>query len=157
MLRLRKNVDTEKRHLFCIVSEEGNEFGSWEHDQINHTMLKRICPKQGHCFPLHNCGKDQLRARHPSRPWRGPPGEDIRVLSFTKYQSNRRHSSVHQKHESKHVSHWVLSDSETPCTVAPQAPLSMGFSRQEYWRMEWVAIPFTRCNDHVATMHWSRD
>ena len=21
----------------------------------------------------------------------------------------------------------------TPCTVAPQAPLSMGFSRQEYW------------------------
>ena len=28
----------------------------------------------------------------------------------------------------------VLSDSfETPWTVAPQAPLSMGFPRQEYW------------------------
>ena len=27
-----------------------------------------------------------------------------------------------------------MSDSSvTPCTVAPQAPLSMGFSRQEYW------------------------
>ena len=26
-----------------------------------------------------------------------------------------------------------MSDSETPRTVARQAPLSMGFSRQEYW------------------------
>ena len=26
-----------------------------------------------------------------------------------------------------------MSDSETPWTVAHQAPLSMGFSRQEYW------------------------
>ena len=27
----------------------------------------------------------------------------------------------------------VVSNSVTPWTVAPQAPLSMGFSRQEYW------------------------
>ena len=27
----------------------------------------------------------------------------------------------------------VMSDSVTPWTVACQAPLSMGFSRQEYW------------------------
>ena len=27
----------------------------------------------------------------------------------------------------------VTSDSETPWTVAGQVPLSMGFSRQEYW------------------------
>ena len=27
----------------------------------------------------------------------------------------------------------VTSDSETPCSVAHQAPLSMEFSRQEYW------------------------
>ena len=27
----------------------------------------------------------------------------------------------------------VMSDSATPWTVACQAPLSMGFSRQEYW------------------------
>ena len=27
----------------------------------------------------------------------------------------------------------AVSDSETPWTVARQAPLSMGFSRQEYW------------------------
>ena len=30
------------------------------------------------------------------------------------------------------VSHSVVSDSTTPRTVARQAPLSMGFSRQEY-------------------------
>ena len=27
----------------------------------------------------------------------------------------------------------VMSDSETPWTIAHQTPLSMGFSRQEYW------------------------
>ena len=27
----------------------------------------------------------------------------------------------------------VVSDSATQCTAAHQAPLSMGFSRQEYW------------------------
>ena len=27
----------------------------------------------------------------------------------------------------------VMTDFATPWTVAPQAPLSMGFSRQEYW------------------------
>ena len=31
------------------------------------------------------------------------------------------------------LSHSVMSDSATPQTVAHQAPLSMGFSRQEYW------------------------
>ena len=30
-------------------------------------------------------------------------------------------------------SHSVVSDSVTPRTTAPQAPLSMEFSRQEYW------------------------
>ena len=29
--------------------------------------------------------------------------------------------------------HSVVSDSATPWTAAYQAPLSMGFSRQEYW------------------------
>ena len=31
------------------------------------------------------------------------------------------------------VSRAVTSDSATPWTVAHQAPLSIGFSRQEYW------------------------
>ena len=36
------------------------------------------------------------------------------------------------------VSHSVVSDSATPQTVAPQAPLCMGFSRQQYW----TGLPF---------------
>ena len=39
---------------------------------------------------------------------------------------------------------------ETPWTVACQAPLSLEFSRQEYW-LEWVAIPFSRGSS------WPRD
>ena len=37
--------------------------------------------------------------------------------------------------------HLVLSDFLTPWTVAHQAPLSMGFPRQEYL---WVVISFYR-------------
>ena len=36
----------------------------------------------------------------------------------------------------------VVSDSVTPCTVACQAPLSLGLSWQEY--LEWVAISSSR-------------
>ena len=36
----------------------------------------------------------------------------------------------------------VVSDSVTPRTVARQAPLSVGFSRQEI--LEWIAISFSR-------------
>ena len=32
------------------------------------------------------------------------------------------------------LSHSVMSDSVTPRTIAHQVPLSMDFSRQEYWR-----------------------
>ena len=43
---------------------------------------------------------------------------------------------VHRKlvfHEKGVCVHSVLSDSVTPWTVAHQAPLSVGFFRQEYW------------------------
>ena len=39
--------------------------------------------------------------------------------------------------------HSVVSNSVTPWTVAHQAPLSMGFSRQEYWR----GLPFSPPGD----------
>ena len=41
------------------------------------------------------------------------------------------------------VSHSVMSDSETPWTAAHQAPLSMGFSRQE----SWSSLPFPSPGD----------
>ena len=37
-------------------------------------------------------------------------------------------------YESESVSHAVVSDSLQPMDCSRQAPLSMGFSRQEYWR-----------------------
>ena len=37
----------------------------------------------------------------------------------------------------------VVSDSVTPWTVASQAPLSMGFSKQEYWS----GLPFPSPED----------
>ena len=41
------------------------------------------------------------------------------------------------------VSHSVMSDFVTPWTVAHQAPLSMGFPRQEYWS----GLPFISPGD----------
>ena len=40
---------------------------------------------------------------------------------------------VHFLFNCESVSHSIMSDSATPWTVACQDPLSMGFSRQEYW------------------------
>ena len=40
---------------------------------------------------------------------------------------------LRKKVKSEIVSYSVVSDSATPWTVAQQAPLFMGFSRQEYW------------------------
>ena len=39
------------------------------------------------------------------------------------------------------LSHLVVSDSATPWTVACQAPLSMGFPRQEYWSELLFPLP----------------
>ena len=39
--------------------------------------------------------------------------------------------------------HTVVSDSVTPWTVAHQVPLSMGFSRLEYWSQ----LPFSTLED----------
>ena len=41
------------------------------------------------------------------------------------------------------LSHSVMSDSVTPWTVARQAPLSIGFLRQEYWN----GLPFPSPGD----------
>ena len=41
------------------------------------------------------------------------------------------------------VSHSVVSNSATPWTAARQAPLCMGFSRQEYW----CGLPFPSPGD----------
>ena len=47
-----------------------------------------------------------------------------------------------KKKKQKKESEWVLSRVQvfvTPRTVAHEPPLSMGFSRQEYW--SWLPLP----------------
>ena len=62
------------------------------------------------------------------------------VHGVTKSRTRLKQLSVNSIHkiivlmcESESVSCSVLSNSETPQTVARQAPLSMEFSREEYW------------------------
>ena len=45
----------------------------------------------------------------------------------------------------------VVSDSATPWRVAPQAPLFMGLSRQEYW----VAMPISKGSSNPGIKHVS--
>ena len=52
--------------------------------------------------------------------------------------------------ESESVSRSVVSDSATPWTAAHQAPLSMEFSRQEYWS----GFPFP--SPHINTKDMDR-
>ena len=49
--------------------------------------------------------------------------------------------SITQWCESGSVSRLVVSDSVTAGSVACQAPLSMGFSRQEYWSRQPFPSP----------------
>ena len=44
------------------------------------------------------------------------------------------------------LGHSVISDSATPCTVAHQAPLSMGIPQARI--LEWVAMPSSRGSSH---------
>ena len=50
------------------------------------------------------------------------------------------------------LSRSVMSDSATPWTVAHQAPLSMGFSRQEYWS----GLPLPSPGD-LPDRDWTQD
>ena len=130
---------------------------SWWASQM--AQWKRICllmqetwvPSQGWEDPL-----EKGRATHSSiLAWRIPwtiqsmgsqrVGHDWVTFTFFtfmggfKYLWNPTYSVVRQKSES--VNHWVtLRDS---MAVAHQAPLSMGFPRQEYWSGE----PFPPAGD----------
>ena len=69
----------------------------------------------------------------------------ISERSKTKYSERSTLSS-------ESVSHSVMSDSFDPCTVDDQAPLSMGFSRQEYWS----GLPFPSPGESSWPRDWTR-
>ena len=64
-----------------------------------------------------------------------PPGDlpDPGILHLLHRQVCSSLPAPPWKSRKQCVSHPVMSDSATPWTVACQAPLSMGFPRQEYW------------------------
>ena len=79
---------------------------------------------------------------------KGCPGLEGRILHHqsqrgeaTESMLTRRTAGYTMKVKSENVSHSVVSDSLIPWTVAPQAPLSMEFSKARI--LEWVASPFS--------------
>ena len=61
----------------------------------------------------------------------GVTKSQTRLRKHTQFLQNRECKKVKRERES--VSHSVMSNSVTPLVEAHQAPLSMDFSRQEYW------------------------
>ena len=68
--------------------------------------------------------------------------ELLKVLrKISKWIKSTQNNEYIYIYESDNVIHWVVSDSATPWSVAQQAPLSVEFSRQEYWSGELFPSP----------------
>ena len=68
------------------------------------------------------------------------------VHDFFQKTIKSRNVKTGKSNEERNVSHSVMSDSATPWTVVHQFPLSMDFSRQEYW--SWWSFPSPRHFPH---------
>ena len=124
------------------MSEEGNESGSWEHDQINHTMLKRICPKQGHCFPLHNClGKTNCVLDTPAGHGRDT---QVKTLECSPSQNTNLTEGMVQYTKNMKVNVLVTGSCLTLCDPIDSSPpgsLIPGILQAR--TPEWVANSFS--------------
>ena len=124
------------------MSEEGNESGSWEHDQINHTMLKRICPKQGHCFPLHNClGKTNCVLDTPAGHGRDT---QVKTLECSPSQNTNLTEGMVQYTKNMKVNVLVTGSCLTLRLHRLQPPGSSVHGILQAKILEPVAIPFSR-------------
>ena len=64
-------------------------------------------------------------------------------------------SSLYNQFRMRSESCSVMSDSVTPWTVAHQAPLSMGFPRQEYWSgLSFPSLGEKAMAPHSSTLAW---
>ena len=61
----------------------------------------------------------------------------------SRVETYRGRSWVQSEESPRSVNHSIVFDSLQPMAVAHQAPLSMGFSRQEYWS----ALPYSPPGD----------
>ena len=104
---------------------------------------------------------EELKGIWPSKPVFSGRAEVCREINWWDgmdqvFQNVLKLSKIHtyihttsEFSESESVGHSVMSDSfVTPWTVARQAPLSMGFSRQEYW---------SGCHSLLQGSSWPRD
>ena len=80
---------------------------------------------------------------------KGCPGLEGRILHHQSQRGEATESTLTprmagctMKVKSENVGHSVVPDSLIPWTVAPQAPLSMEFSKAKI--LEWVASPFSK-------------
>ena len=103
-------------------------------------LVAKSCPTLGDPLakparllcPWHFLDKDTGEGCHFLLQGSSPPRDQTWVFCIVGgFFPNWTTSEAHSKWS---VSHWVMADSfVTPWTVAHQTPLSMGFSRQEYW------------------------
>ena len=96
-------------HYEVCVGRRGMKNGSSEHKSETTWMGDRMGGGFGLSFSLSHVSLE------------------ITCLFLDSYKAERQES------ESESVSSWVMSDSLQQWTIAHQAPLSIEFSRQEYW------------------------
>ena len=128
-------------------------------------VIFRVCGlwAKDSCGEGHIAGRFRLECKHapshrlvlwdnkkerwyPWQPWNAsvPLIKALaHILTEDAWYSTAHLPSIRWKKKSESESCSVVSDSATPWTVAHQAPLSMGFSRQEYWS----GLPFPSSGD----------
>ena len=112
-----------------LSPELGRVPGGWHGNPLLYSWLENPMDRGAWWATVHGVTK--------SRTW-------LKQLSV-----NSIHKIIVLMCESERVSCSVLSNSETPQTVAHQAPLPMEFSREEYWS----GLPFPSLSDLLHYVH----
>ena len=103
-------------------------------------LLQGIFPTQGSNLGLPHCRKTPYRLSHQGSPWCSIARSDLFIVTVVNISLIYRPVLKFFFQVSlRSVAHSCL----TPWTIALQAPLSMEFSGQEYWR----GLPFTTPGD----------
>ena len=94
-----------------------------------HTLMNGVpeCMPPMSSYTHHTCTLQGPTTSCPKPPWSGPHHESLICTPHSLFPS------LTSVCVCVCVSRSVVSDSATPWTVAHQAPLSVGFTGQEYW------------------------
>ena len=157
------------RRLFCFSSG-----GAWSVKFTSHPLKPKPTapwntqtPVQAGCFRLPTldsvfqaCSKSHLHQTHLGYCVQSGALGPSQRLCFLRLQEKPGPSSLPDSPVQKRMSVThvckvasVGSDSATLQTVARQAPVSLEFSRWEYW-LEWVAISFSKGSAPPLDQTW---